>query len=110
MTDITYIIMGAILIIFGAIAAFGIPFLRTKLSVDQIATLKQIVRIAVYAAEQLFGAKMGQDKKAFALNYAKQLLEKLHLTFDIEAIDAAIEAQVKELNIDIKKEEPAGGE
>jgi len=34
MTDITYIIMGAILIIFGAIAAFGIPFLRTKLSVD----------------------------------------------------------------------------
>jgi len=53
---------------------------------------------------------MGQDKKAFALNYAKQLLEKLHLTFDIEAIDAAIEAQVKELNIDIKKEEPVGGE
>ncbi len=110
MTDVTYIVMGIILIIFGAIAAFGIPFLRTKLSADQIATLKQIVRIAVYAAEQLFGAKMGQDKKAFALNYAKQLLEKLHLTFDTEAVDAAIEAQVKELNIDIKKEEPAGGE
>lgn len=111
MTDITYIILGLILIFGGLITSFGIPFLRSKLSVEQIETLKSIVRIAVYAAEQLFGAKMGADKKAFALEYAKKLLAKLHLTFDEAAVDAAIEAQVKEMNIDIKKEEePAGGE
>jgi len=34
MTDITYIIIGVILIIFGVIARFVIPFLRTKMSVD----------------------------------------------------------------------------
>lgn len=98
MTDITYIILGLILIIGGLITGFGLPFLKSKLSVEQLTTLKQIVNIAVYAAEQLFGAKMGPDKKKFALDYAKKLLAKFHLTFDEEAVDAAIEAQVKEMN------------
>ena len=103
MTDITYIIIGVILIIFGVIARFVIPFLRTKMSVDQMATLKQVVNIAVYAAEQILGPKMGKDKKAFALEYAKKLLSKFNLTFDEAAIDAAIEAQVKELKIEVKE-------
>ena len=101
MTDITYIILGLIIIVGGLITGLGLPLLRSKLSAEQIATLKSIVRIAVYAAEQLFGAKMGPDKKSFALQYAKKLLAKLHLTFDESAVDAAIEAQVKEMNIDI---------
>lgn len=98
MTDITYIILGLILIIGGLITGFGLPLLKSKLSVDQLATLKQIVNIAVYAAEQLFGAKMGADKKKFALEYVKKLLAKLHLTFDEEAVDAAIEAEVNKMN------------
>lgn len=103
MTDITYIIMGVILIIFGIIMRFAIPFLHTKMSVEQMATLKQIVNIAVYAAEQILGPKMGKDKKAFALDYVKKLLAKFNLTFDEAVIDAAIEAQVKELKIEVKE-------
>lgn len=103
MTDITYIIMGVILIIFGIIMRFVIPFLRTKMNVNQIATLKQVVNIAVYAAEQILGPKMGKDKKAFALDYVKKLLAKFNLTFDETVIDAAIEAQVKELKIEVKE-------
>lgn len=99
MVDVTSIIVGIICIICGAIAAFGIPFLRSKLTVEQIATLKQVVNIAVYAAEQLFGAKMGKDKKAFALEYARKLLAKYNLKFDEQVVDAAIEAEVKELKI-----------
>jgi hypothetical protein len=68
-----------------------------------MATLKQVVNIAVYAAEQILGPKMGKDKKAFALEYAKKLLSKFNLTFDEAAIDAAIEAQVKELKIEVKE-------
>ena len=100
MTDITYIVLGVILIATGAFVAFGRPLLQSKLSTEQLATLRQVVNIAVYAAEQLFGAKVGKDKKAYALEYAKQLLAKFHLTFNEETIDAAIEAQVKELKIE----------
>lgn len=103
MTDITYILLGLILIVCGVIAHFAIPFFRSKMSVEQIATLKQVVNIAVYAAEQILGPKMGKDKKAFALDYAKKLLSKFNLTFDEAAIDAAIEAQVKELKIEVKE-------
>jgi len=42
---------------------------------------------------------MGKDKKAFAIDYVKNLLAKWNLTFDDAAVDAAIEAQVKELKI-----------
>ena len=103
MTDVTYIIVGIIAIIGGLLTAFGLPFLRSKINAEQLATLKLVVNIAVYAAEQLFGAKMGPDKKAFALEYAKKLLAKFRLTFDDDVVDAAIEAQVKELKIEEKE-------
>jgi hypothetical protein len=43
---------------------------------------------------------MGEDKLAYALKMAKKLLEEKGLTFDEEVIRAAIEAQVKKLDID----------
>lgn len=99
--DVTYIILGLILVIGGVFTAFGLPILQSKVSVEQLSTLKQVANIAVYAAEQLFGAKAGKDKKAYALDYAKKLLSKFNLTFDEEAVDAVIEAQVKELKIEL---------
>lgn len=101
MIDITYIILGLILILGGLITGFGVPFIRSKLSTDQLAALKAAARIAVYAAEQIFGAKMGKDKLAYAINLVKSLLAKKNLTFNDEEVRAAIEAQVKEMNIDI---------
>ena len=101
MTNVTYILLGLILIIGGLITGFGIPFIRSKLNVEQIEALKAAARIAVYAAEQIFGAKMGKDKLAYAINLVKSLLAKKNLTFDEDAVRAAIEAQVKEMNIHI---------
>ena len=101
MTDITYNILGLIFILGGIITAFGIPFIRSKLNVQQIEGLKAAARIAVYAAEQIFGAKMGADKLAYAINLVKGLLAKKNLTFNDDEVRAAIEAQVKEMNIDI---------
>lgn len=101
MTNITYILLGLILIVGGLLSGFGIPFIRSKLSTEQISALKTVARIAVYAAEQIFGAKMGPDKLQYAINLVKSLLAKKNLTFDEDTIRAAIEAQVKEMNINI---------
>lgn len=99
MIDVTWIVVGVIFVIGGLLAAFGLPFLRSKLSVDQLEMLSKAAQIAVFAAEQILGPKMGKDKKAFAIDYVKNLLSKWNLTFDDAAVDAAIEAQVKELKI-----------
>ena len=64
--------------------------------------LAGIAQTVVFAAEKIFGAKMGADKLAYALNLAKKLLEKKGLSFDEEVIRAAIEAQVQQLNLDQK--------
>jgi len=54
----------------------------------------------VYAAEKIFGAKMGKDKLAYALNLAQQELNKKGIKFDEDVIRAAIEAQVQKLGFD----------
>ena len=70
------------------------------MTADQIAILTGIAQTVVYAAEKIFGAKMGADKLAYAMNLAKSLLSKKGLTFDEDVIRAAIEAQVQSLKFE----------
>lgn len=98
--NITQIILGVIAIIGAVIGLFVIPYLRTHMTSEQITILTGVAQTVVYAAEKIFGAKMGADKLAYALRLAKALLEKKGLTFDEEVIRAAIEAQVQQLSLD----------
>lgn len=103
--DITYIIVGLIVILFGIGIKIIWPSIQVKLTAQQIETLKKIANIVVYAAEQIFGAKMGADKLTYALKLANKLLGKKNLSFDEDEVRAAIEAQVKQMN----KEKENGG-
>lgn len=100
--NITQILLGIIVLVGGAIGLFVVPYLHTHMTAEQIGILTGIAQTVVYAAEKIFGAKMGQDKLAYALNLAKALLEKKNLSFDEDVIRAAIEAQVQQLNLDTK--------
>ena len=98
--NITTIIVGVILILFGVISTFAIPYIKTHMTAEQITILTGIAQTVVYAAEKIFGAKMGKDKLAYALEQAKKLLESKGLTFDESTVRAAIEAQVEQLGFD----------
>ena len=98
--NITQILLGVIAIIGGVIGLFVIPYLRTHMTSEQITILTGIAQTVVYAAEKIFGAKMGKDKLAYALNLAKALLAKKGLTFEEDVIRAAIEAQVQQLSLE----------
>lgn len=98
--NITQILLGIIILVGGLVSIFVIPYLKAHMTSDQIAILTGIAKTVVFAAEQIFGAKMGADKLAYALNLAKSLLAKKNLTFDEDVVRAAIEAQVQQLKFD----------
>lgn len=100
--DITQILLGLILILGGIFTLIVWPYIKSHVSAEQLSMLAGIAQTVVFAAEKIFGAKMGADKLAYALNLAKKLLEKKGLSFDEEVIRAAIEAQVQQLNLDQK--------
>ncbi len=98
--NITQILLGIIILIGGAVSLFVMPYIKAHMTADQIAILTGIAQTVVYAAEKIFGAKMGADKLAYAMNLAKSLLSKKGLTFDEDVIRAAIEAQVQSLKFE----------
>ena len=98
--DITQILLGLILILGGVITIVVWPYIKSHVSSEQLSILAGIAQTVVFAAEKIFGAKMGADKLAYALNLAKRLLESKGLNFDEEVIRAAIEAQVEQLSLD----------
>ena len=98
--NITQILLGIIILLGGLVSVFVLPYLKAHLTAEQIGILTGIAQTVVYAAEKIFGAKMGEDKLAYAMNLAKKLLEKKGLTFDEDVLRAAIEAQVQQLGFD----------
>lgn len=100
--NITQILLGVIILIGGLLSLFAIPYIRTHVSNEQLGMLAGIAQTVVFAAEKIFGAKMGADKLAYAINLANKLLHKKGLSFDEDVIRAAIEAQVQQLSLDMK--------
>lgn len=93
--DITQIVVALIGLLGTVITAFLIPLIRSKLNEQQNIVFDSIVRIGVYAAEQLYASTQGEEKKAYVI---KLLKEKGYEVKNAE-VDAAIEAAVKELKI-----------
>lgn len=100
--DITTILLGIILILGGLATLLIWPYIKAHVSAEQLSILAGVAQTVVFAAEKIFGAKMGADKLAYAISLAKKLLEKKGLTFDEEVLRAAIEAQVQQLSLDQK--------
>lgn len=98
--NITQILLGIIILIGGAVSLFVVPYLKAHMTAEQISILTGIAQTVVYAAEKIFGAKMGKDKLEYALKVAKDLLAKKGLSFDEDVVRAAIEAQVQQLTLE----------
>lgn len=94
MYNITQIVEAVITLIIAVVTAFIIPFIKSKTTMQQQATLMALVRIAVSAAEQLYrGSGLGTQKKDYVISW----LDAHGLTVDPEKLDAMIESAVYEL-------------
>ena len=94
--DLTQIILAVIALLSAIITGFVIPWLKNKLTDHQYDALATLVRVGVYAAEQLFTSEMWKEKKEYVVN----LLKQNGYTVDTLAVDALIEATVRELRIE----------
>ena len=95
MFDITPIVEAVFALVLAVIAAFVIPYIRSKTTLSQQAEIQSLVTIAVTAAEQIFrGTGLGEKKKAYVL----QWLQDHGVTVNMEKLDAMIESAVHVLN------------
>jgi hypothetical protein len=95
MIDITPIVNAVIALLAAGVSVFLIPWIKSKTTDEQRKELLEWVKIGVAAAEQLYtGQGRGEEKKQYVLEF----LKSQGFTVDEEAINAAIEAAVNQLN------------
>ena len=77
----------------------GELWLKIKGEAPELAeVLSFAAELAVEAAEQIFGAGKGEEKKEYAIRAVEKYLAELGLVIDVEVIADAIEREVFELN------------
>ena len=95
------IVSGVITVVFALISAYVIPWLKTKISKDQIETLNYYLELAVKCANQIYTEAQWQEKKQYVTNYIVDVINnKLSLTLTEQDIDTLIEGMVNH----VKKE------
>ena len=96
MVDLTPVITAVLTLAVALVTTFLIPYLRARLTAEQLDTIKRWVNIAVRAAEMIFsGTGQGAAKKAYVVDF----LNSKGFTLNEKEIDNLIEAAVLELKI-----------
>lgn len=81
------------------ITTYVVPFIRTKLSSDELATLKQYITFAVGCAEMYFTTEEGKKKKEYVTNYVKKILSSLS---NIEVTDEQLDVMIEGIVYEVK--------
>ena len=103
MNDITFEIAKIVAMVCAVlITRYLVPLFRNAIGDDKIAEAAKWIKSAVYFAQQTMSAKTGEERKAFVMQYAKDIRDELKIPTD-EQIDILIESFVKELRIEEAK-------
>lgn len=101
MVDLTQVIVAIVTLALSSITFFLVPYLKSKLTAEQLETVKFWVNIAVEAAEILYKGKgRGEEKKEYVLDF----LKSKGFSLDTIELDNIIEAAVLELKLAVKEE------
>ena len=84
--DLTPIFQAVIALLAAIITWKVVPWINARATKEQKENLRAVVRVLVYAAEQLYGAGKGAEK----LDYVIAQLEKKGFTADRSEIEAAV--------------------
>ena len=101
--DLTQIILAVITLLFGLLMRYVIPNIKAKTNANQMELIRAAVKSAVYAVEQLYKSKPGQEKKQLVIEFLKKQGYIFNDTDIEDRINYLIEEIVKELNIEQKE-------
>lgn len=96
--DITPILEIVIGLITTIITSFLIPWIKARVTHENIWILQDIAEIGVNAAEVLYkGSGKGAEKRAYVTNYIKEFCSSHNISFDDKSIRQAIENAWKQM-------------
>lgn len=90
MIDLTPIFQAIIALLAALVTYKLIPWIKARTTETQQANLNALAKVAVYAAEQIYGAGQG-DKK---MEYARNILLSAGFDVNLDVLRAAIESAV----------------
>lgn len=70
--DATQLLEALLALCAALITGYVIPWIKSRTTENQQTVLVKAVRLAVRAAEQLYGSKTGKEKKQYVLSYLKE--------------------------------------
>ena len=77
-----------------------VPWLRERTTAEQMQRYQAAVRVAVFAAEQIFGAGHGSEKMDYAIKY----LHDKGFEVDSREVEGAVGEFINALEFDLGKE------
>lgn len=93
MINLTPLVEALIAVIALIISTYLIPWLKTKLTAEQLTYAKTAVEVAVYAAEKAYGAGKGEQK----LKYVQDVLAARGVELDTIALMSLVDASIKKM-------------
>ena len=92
--EITTIVQAIIGLAAAIITGVVVPLIRSKLSAEKQTALSTWTTVFVKAAQQIYTATQGPEKKAYVLS----MLTKKGFSVDVDEVNAAVEAAVLEVH------------
>ena len=99
MKDYTMLFEGILTVLFALVTLYIIPWIKSKVTAEELADIIKWVKIAVQAAEMIYKESgMGKAKKDYVLTF----LADKGIKYDERQIDSLIESAVLELKEQMK--------
>lgn len=95
--DLTQIVVALIGLLGIIITSVIVPMIKANTSVKTQTIITNIIKTAVYAAQQIYTPEQWREKKEFAMEQVLKGLEQYGIALDTESVSDAIEAALKEI-------------
>lgn len=97
--DFITIFMAVVTIIVTLVGAYVIPFIKQKITNEDMDTISYYLDLAVRCADQIFTPLQWEEKKKYVKGYIQKVVdEKLHIHLTDQDLETLIEGCVRQIH------------